>query len=427
MLFSPTMRDRFDIVSWDPRGIGDSTAVQCFATAEDEAAFFAGVPQLAFPVGVTQKLAWIKRFATYGGICLHRNGALLSYTSTTDTARDMELLRQSTGETTLNYIGISYGTFLGATYANLFPEHVRAMILDGNLVPSVYTNNGDPNVALSSALRFGSDQGLSRSLGAFLDQCGRAGPGSCAFSTGDARGTRRKFDFLLRRLSKTPVTIKNIQITYSVLLKSLEGRLFTTRPEPGGFPGWVGGGSLLELVFRATTAQGAPSPAVEAEPPPTNQPSPPSKTDTTYVSTWQSLTVECSDSPNPRPPLKFLALDHYAFAAYGPIGVVDLWADEPCASWPVRGADQYTGPWNHPTPHTILLIGNTYDPSTPYKNSLGMAKELANARLLTVTGYGHTVLLNPSHCAEHYEDAYLVNLTLPPKSAVCRQNKRPFD
>ena len=426
-LFSPTMRARFDIISWDPRGIGDSTAVQCFANPDDEAKFFEGVPYTAFPVGSAQKRAWLDRFETYGSICLQRNGALLSHTSTVDTAIDMDLLRQAVGEQTLNYLGTSYGTFLGAVYANLFPANVRAMILDGNLTPSLYTNNGDQRVLLSSALRFGSDEGVSESLDAFLDQCGLVGPAKCAFSTGDVRGTRAKFDTLLRRLKSAPVTIDNTSITYALLLKALEGRFFTTRPQPGGFPGWVGAGNLLDLVSKAADANGTSVPEADVAASSSAQAAPIPGKEAKYVSPWQSLTVQCGESPNPRPPARFLELDHYAYAAYGPIGVVDLWADEPCASWPVRAADQYVGPWDHPTPNTVLLIGNTHDPSTPYKNSVGMARELAKSGLLTVEGYGHTVLLNPSRCAQQYEDDYLVSLALPPPGTICQQDKQPFD
>jgi pimeloyl-ACP methyl ester carboxylesterase len=425
LLFSPTMRARFDIVSWDPRGIGDSTAVQCFANKDDEAKFFEGVPQQAFPVGLQQKLAWIERFEAYGRACLQRNGALLSHTSTADTARDLDLLRQAVGEPTLNYLGTSYGTFLGAVYANLFPGSIRAMILDGNLAPSLYTNNGDPHVALSSALRFGSDQGISESLDAFLDQCGLAGPAKCAFSTGEARGTHAKFESLLQHLRSAPATVSGFALTDALLLKALEGRFFTTRPVTSSFSGWAGAGTLLDLVFKAANGASAPAPdaAAAASLPAQTPPDAEEK----YASSWQSLTVQCGDSPNPRPPARFLALDRYAYAAYGPIGVVDLWADEPCASWPVRAADQYVGPWNHPTPNPVLLIGNTNDPSTPYRNSVGMSQELAKSQLLTVEGYGHTVLLNPSQCAQQYEDEYLVNLALPPDGTVCQQDAQPFE
>ena len=421
-LFSQTMRDRFDLISWDPRGIGDSTAVQCFANPDDEAKFFTGVPQQAFPVGLLEKVAWLRRFAAFDRICLRRNGALLSHTSTADTARDMDLLRQAVGERTLNYLGTSYGTFLGAVYANLFPNAVRAMILDGNLTPSLYTNNGNPNVLLSSALRFGTDQGVSESLNAFLDLCGTVGPAKCAFATGGVSGTHAKFDALLRRLKSAPVRINGITFTYALLLKSLEGRFFTTRPEPGGLPGWAGASDLLTLVDNAVEGGGTPAPAAA-----TPQPAVPAGADVKYVGTWQALTVECGDSPNPRPAAKFLLLDRFAHALYGPMGVVDLWADEPCASWPVTAADQYVGPWNHPTPNPILLIGNTQDPSTPYRNTIGMARELAQARVLTVDGYGHTVLLNPSRCAQGFEDEYLVNLAPPPDGTVCQQDRQPFE
>ncbi len=395
-LFPPMALARFDIVSWDPRGIGDSTAVQCFANADDEAAFFGAVPQNSFPVGLPEQVAWLKRFEIFGRICLQRNGALLSHTSTADTARDMDMLREAIGEPTLNYLGTSYGTFLGAVYANLFPTHVRAMILDGNLTPSLYTNDGNTHPVLSSGLRFGSNQGISELLDAFLNQCGAAGPAKCSFSTGEVGTTRAKFAGLLRRMNQAPVTISQISFTSALLLKSLEGRFFTTRPEPGRFPGWAGASALLDRVYDALHAHSAspqPLPATRTVAPGVEQ---------KYVSTWQSLTVQCGDSPNPRPPGKFLVLDRFAEALYGPIGVVDLWADEPCASWPVRAADQYIGPWDHPTPNPVLLIGNTHDPSTPYRNSVGMLRELAKARLLTVEGYGHTVLLNPSRCAQQY-------------------------
>jgi pimeloyl-ACP methyl ester carboxylesterase len=423
-LFPPMALARFDIVSWDPRGINDSTAVQCFANLDDETAFFGDVPQNGFPVGLAEKVTWLGRFEAYGRICLQRNGPLLSHTSTADTARDMDLLRQALGEPTLNYLGTSYGTFLGAVYANLFPDNIRAMILDGNLTPSLYTNNGDTRPLLSSALRFGSNQGLSESLAAFLDQCGAAGRTKCSFSAGDARSTREKFQALLQRLRRVPVTIGTTTITYAVLLRSLEGRFFTTRPQPGNLPGWVGASALLDLVQGAIDAGGATEPATA---PPMVRRTVAPGVEQKYGSSWQYLAIECGDSPNPRPPGKFLILDRYAEALYGPIGVVDLWLDEPCASWPVRAADQYIGPWNRPTPNPILLIGNTHDPSTPYRNSVGMLQELAQARLLTVEGYGHTVLLNPSRCAQQYEDDYLLNLALPPIATVCQQDKQPFE
>ena len=109
----------YDIVSWDPRGVGASTAVQCFPSAAAESAFLG--KYIYFPVGRGQRGAYISRWREFGKICAARNGALLRHVSTADTARDLNLLRQALGQPKLNYLGTSYGTFLGATYANLFP------------------------------------------------------------------------------------------------------------------------------------------------------------------------------------------------------------------------------------------------------------------------------------------------------------------
>ena len=424
-LFPAAVRSRFDIVSWDPRGIGNSTAVQCFDTEADENSFFAGVPVSSFPVGIKQKLAWIDRFAAFGKICQQRNGNLLRYTSTTDTARDMDLLRQAVGAPTLNYLGVSYGTFVGAVYANLFPDRIRAMILDGNLVPSVYTNNGNDRVALSDALRFGTAASTAESLDAFLDRCGLAGSGKCAFSTGDAGGTRAKFDTLLQRLKQRPVTFNGVEFTYAETLAVMRGWLFTVAQGPG-FAGWVLAATVLQDLWTASDPGAAVAVAAAAMSGATSQAATVTPANGKYASNWQSLTVECGDSPNPRPAEKFLALDRFAYATLGPIGVVDLWLDEPCASWPVKAANQYVGPWNKPTPNTILVVGNTHDPSTPYANSVALVRELGKARLLTVEGFGHTELLNPSQCAGQFESSYLIDGTLPPEGTVCQQDVVPF-
>ena len=101
-----------------------------------------------------------------------------------------------------------------------------------------------------------------------------------------------------------------------------------------------------------------------------------------------------------------------------------LWA--PCASWPVRGQDNYRGPWNATTKNPILLIGNRHDPATPYINAVRSARRLGNAVLLTFNGYGHTSIHDPSACIDRARVAYLVNLITPPKGTVCQADKTPF-
>jgi pimeloyl-ACP methyl ester carboxylesterase len=145
-----------------------------------------------------------------------------------------------------------------------------------------------------------------------------------------------------------------------------------------------------------------------------------------YPGPEQALAVQCGESPNPRDPRVFLRLDALTYRRAGDIGRWWVWNDEPCASWPARAADRYAGPWDRRTAKPILVIGNTFDPDTPYEGADAMADELARARLLTVDGYGHTALLNPSACAIAYESSYFVDGTLPPPGIVCQQDQQPF-
>ena len=117
-LFPAAVRARFDIVSFDPRGVGASTAARCFPSAAAETRLLAQVPN-GFPVGAAEETDWHAGFAGMDAICAKRNDPVLSHMSTADVARDLDLLRQAVGDRALNYLGVSYGTLLGATYANL--------------------------------------------------------------------------------------------------------------------------------------------------------------------------------------------------------------------------------------------------------------------------------------------------------------------
>ena len=127
------MRDRYDIVAFDPRGFGFSTAVRCFSSVAAENRFLGGLPP--FPVGARQDAAWERTWARFDALCARRNGRLLDHVTTTDTARDLNLLRQAVGSPRLNYLGVSDGSVLGAVYANLFPATTGHLVLDGSFDP----------------------------------------------------------------------------------------------------------------------------------------------------------------------------------------------------------------------------------------------------------------------------------------------------
>jgi pimeloyl-ACP methyl ester carboxylesterase len=433
--FPQALKTRFDIVSWDPRGVGFSTAVQCFDSPDAEGEFLGDNGD--FPRTVAQQPAYIKTWAEFGKRCAARNGMLLAHVSTGDSARDLDRLRQLVGEPKLRYIGLSYGTILGATYANLFPDRVRALVLDGNIAPSNWraTPPSDPSHSIS--MRIGTDALTAKALDIFLTMCGNAGTNRCAFSAGTAAATHAKFLALSARLQTGPVYLGARAFSYSDFLAQIPEGLLLAFPHPNervpsqAVQGWVGLAKGLETVWEARAAA-PPTPDAAASSTPAASATPATEASASapavvsYVGPEQALSIECGDVPVP-PSSAFPALAMSVEKREGPVGVSIVWGDAVCATWPVQKAPGiYTGPFNRKTAAPILVVGNTTDPSTPYENSVGMAKELADARLLTVYGYGHTAILNPSACANAAISAYLIDGTLPPKGKVCRQDASPF-
>jgi pimeloyl-ACP methyl ester carboxylesterase len=417
--FPDALKARFDIVSWDPRGVGSSTAVQCFASSQAESEFLK--ESADFPVTAAQEPSYAIAWAQFGQRCAERNPELLKHVSTAASARHLDRLREMVGEPKL-YIGLSYGTILGATYANLFPDRVRALVLDGNIAPSAWraTPPADPSQSIS--LRIGTDVWTAKILDEFLTMCGQVGTTRCAFSAGTSAATRSKYVALMARLRQGPIYLAQKSETYTGIVGQLCEALLLAFPHPNArvpssaVPGWAGLAKGLEALWQARDASAAkPADANPADSAPAS-----------YAGPEQALSIECSDVPTP-PAAAFAALSQLVERRDGPIGRAVLWSDAPCATWPVQHAkDVYLGPWNRKTAAPVLVIGNTTDPSTPYANSLGMVAMLARARLLTVHGYGHTALLNPSTCANEAMAAYLIEGTLPSKGKVCEQDARPL-
>ncbi|WP_167573961.1 alpha/beta fold hydrolase, partial [Kitasatospora cheerisanensis] len=209
--FPDEVRKRFDLVSFDPRGTGGSAPVQCFDHPADEQALLAGTAA-GYPETAAQQTAWTDAYRALGRQCAARNPALLPHLSTANVARDLDLLRQAVGDRRLSYLGTSYGSYLGATYANLFPGRVRAMVLDSAPDPVAWSTGRGPTL-MGPLLRNGSDLAAGRVLDAFLDRCGRLGPDACAFSAGTAPATRARYGELLQRLRTRPVVLGGTPFT----------------------------------------------------------------------------------------------------------------------------------------------------------------------------------------------------------------------
>ena len=420
------LRARFDIIDFDPRGFGGSAPLRCFPDLAAENKILAPLGGMLYPATARQIAVWDRTWAAFGAQCARHGGPVLYHDSTADVARDMDLLRQAVRAPVLNFVGLSYGTGLGATYASLFPEHVGHMVLDGNLDPVAWTW---PAGALPTWLRTGQDEAAAAVLRDFIDLCGKAAPQACAFSAGSPAATRAKFATLLDRLHRHPVTIGTPP-------QKVDDIVAANSVPIGSVADWQAGAAMLQRLWLASSGAGA-GPAAPATPSGHGgaalaaarrlAASAAAAAGSAYDGQEQALATVCADSPNQRAPAAYPAAARLAKERAGLVGPPLAWQTEPCAAWPLAaGQDRYAGPWNTPTANTILVLGNTGDPVTPYLNSVAMSRDLASARLLTIDGFGHTEFQNPSGCATGYEVGYLLAGTLPPAGLTCPQDAVPF-
>jgi pimeloyl-ACP methyl ester carboxylesterase len=366
--------------------------VRCFASQADEDRFFAGVgkPAFTFPVGPLEVSRWTQRYRAFGRRCQHRSGRLMRHITAADSARDMDLLRRAVGARQVTFIGGSWGTFLGATYANLFPRRVRAMALSAILDPVAWVGGG--RGFAPTYLRQRIDLSAHRTLEAFLDLCGRRPVARCAFSAGSAAATRAKFAALLRRLELNP---SGASVTYGDFVGTVVNDLY-------GVSAWSELARKMQSVWTTGSTDG-----VAAHP--------------AFPDLGGAFGINCTDSPNPGP-ATFPRFDRFTSRRAGAVGRFWLWATEVCSTWPVTSRDRYTGPWDRRTPGPVLVITTTHDPATSYEAAVALSRELARGRLLTVDGYGHGTR---SACTDRYLVRYLVTRIPPPRGARCR-GEQPF-
>ena len=409
-LFSADVRARYDIVGFDPRGVGASTPVQCFASDAQAQAFWAAAP--AFPVTSAQERSVAATAAGYTRRCRQRAGVLLRHVSTADTARDMDRLRAALGDAKANYWGMSYGSYLGEVYANLFPDRVRAMVLDGVIDPRAWADDTVDMLASQAAAS-------EHSLDGFLTTCAKAGVRRCRFAAPDATGPgrlHRKLDLLLARARHRSLRVPGSQppqpITYQDIVEGIDGAM----DEPGS---WVTLAEALQALVANDPAGAGALQAVGIAP----TPPPPGPT---YDNTNDaSQAVYCTDTALPRDPSVWPALGRRIAVRAPLMSPVRLYSNMPCATWPTS-ATRYTGPWNRRTGTPLLLVGVTGDPSTPYSGAKRATEELGNARLLTVDGYGHTSIHAASSCAIAAEMRYLLSAVPPPTGTRCPVDYSPF-
>ncbi|MEU6641599.1 alpha/beta hydrolase [Saccharomonospora sp. NPDC046836] len=412
-ILEPAVLDRFDVIGFDPRGVGDSNPLRCFTTNEDAEDVYGRL--LPLPVSRQEISDAMSTYRDYGQFCKRNAGSLLKHMSTEDAARDLDLLRAGVGDERLNYVGFSYGTLLGATYANLFPAKVRAMVLDGNVDPALRTSDG-------LAYDRQRADGFEHALNAFLTECAKARP-RCAFGEGDPQ---RKFDELLGSLREKPVKLPDgTTVDLNSFVSGIGGSLYS----PSALPGLAE--DLQQLYGVVAPPENVTPKAVTARDlntllKPAQSIRHDVRPDSTYTADDSYFAVNCADKRFGHSPEQLPEIAGNWEQSAPAFGRYQAFGDPAaCPLWP-EGTEAYRGPWNRPTENPVLVIGNYYDPATQYTFSQRMADQLGYARLLSVNAFGHCILGDAAGVDRATAD-YLVDLKVPPADKVYQPDRQPFD
>lgn len=386
LVFPREVLDRFDLIGFDPRGVGESTVVQC-GDGDLMDRFTAADPVPPNPEVEAEVEAVIREFAD---ACEVDSGDLLPHIHTDASARDMDRIREALGEDEITYVGFSYGTLLGSTYAELFPERIRAFVLDGGYSRSL--SSGD--------LSEGQAVGFEESIDAFAAWCT---PDVCDLATGGDPGD--EIVTILDSIRSEPLPTNDgdgrdltvglawtgvIVAMYSPgFWPQLDRALVRARDEGDG-------SSLLALadLYNEREAGGV------------------------YGSLQYAFTAyNCMDRV-PSTPEEDVAIAERLVDVAPRIGPVFVSTPSPCEFWAVepRGT---ADPFSVPNAPPMIVIATTGDPATPYEWGVLLADELATATLLTVEGDAHTAFGSGIRCVDEIVVEYLIDLAMPDEGTRC--------
>ncbi|MGE7384842.1 alpha/beta hydrolase [Streptomyces sp. NPDC004126] len=390
-----SLRDAFDVVGYDMRGVGRSGQIECWNDKEYSAAVDAarGVPG---PGALREAVRQGLDFAT---ACRQRAVDLAPYIGTGSNAKDIDLLRRALGEEQLTFYGRSFGSYVGTVYAAQFPRRVRAMVLDGAYDPRTYAD-------LPYAYDAAQFTALDGAVGRFLDWCAQD-PAGCGF--GDGR-PREAFEELKRALDADPViTPSGRPATGYTLAYRL---MFNINSGKEIWP-YLGQALKAAQARQSTFLLNPPSPG-------------------SFDFLNVNLAVECADRVYPKSPLLLGALVT-AEAASAPLLGPAIGFGPPtydhnhattCAQWQTERPSRHEGSYRAAGSAPILVLGTTGDPDTPYQDAVALARTLENGRLLTFDAEGHTAY-NRSACVSDLATKYLATLALPARGTVCADEAPP--
>ncbi|WP_405057165.1 alpha/beta hydrolase [Kribbella sp. NBC_01505] len=390
--YSPELRARFDILGFDPRGVGLSDPVTCYPTAAEEGAVLAKLK--LFPTTAKEERGYIADAAKMAASCRKTSPDRLEHYSTANVARDLDVLRQAVGDKKLNYIGYSYGTYLGATYAKLFPNKVRAMVMDGTLLPERYTGSNGDDLPFGARLRQG--EAASDSYQQFLLECKKAAA-ACPLNALGAPKT--VVENLLDRLQSKPI---------------------------GGFDYSTTVGIMFDAFYRSDTypalaqqlAELATQPKAQSKAAPARQED--------YPSIGNAM-QPCVETRQTGRPLAYPAYADAADQRAPHFGRYRAWIGIQCEFLGLTDTDAFAGPFENRVKPPVLVFGTRHDPATPYQATRPFANLWPDARMVTIEGWGHATSFGASVCADELLTKYLTTLAAPPDGSTCQQDRKPFD
>ncbi|MGW4528782.1 alpha/beta hydrolase [Amycolatopsis sp. NPDC004378] len=409
--FQPAVLDRFDLIGFDPRGVGQSNPLRCFTTKEDADQVFGA--QIPVPLSRTEISGTLAGYRDYGQFCKNNAGSLLSHMSTKDVVRDLDTLRAAVGDQKLTYAGFSYGTLIGATYAAMFPKQTRAIVIDGNVDPALRTGDG---------VQYDREraQGTEIALDAFLDKCHEV-EAACAFGAGDPRA---KFDELREHLREQPITIPGNAPTDLNAFTSSVASVLNRRSAMAKL------GRDLQALYDVIHPSGAQAQALRATQleviGQSRQGLADQNPDSPYTSDDSYFAVNCSDKPFRIKQEQVPDIAAKWERESRTFGRYQAFADTAgCPVWPAKKPDVYRGPWRAKTDVPVVVVSNYYDPATQYKFGQRMAAELGNSRLLSVDAFGHCILGGALGVDKAVAD-YLIDLEVPADGQVFQPDTPPF-
>ena len=372
--------ESYDVVGWDPRGVAGSTPVRCFGSADLDRFLAVDVS----PDDAAEERALVAETYAFGQSCLARSGPLLEHISTTDTVRDLDLLRGLVGDQRLNYFGASYGTKIGALYAQLYPDKVGRLVLDGAV-----------NISGQEVSQL---EGFERALGNFATWAARD------TELGRPLGASReevlgRIRTLLAGLDAQPLRVGERALSQQQGVQGVLDPLYGRDEWPG----------LLRALAAAARSDGRELLALAD--------AGNFRTDDGRYGqiNYAFPAIRCLDSRATSVAAAERAARRLEKRApvLGPLSGPDL----VCPLWPVRPAPKeprITARGAAP----ILVLGTTGDPATPYENAVGMARQLESGVLVTLQGEGHTAY-GQSACVQQAVRAYLTEDRVPRDGTRC--------